>query len=169
MTSAILPSGAFYGVGQSRVSAGVSEAARQSVFQFKRSLLDKWRTASGQGAIFTTLPALDDSYREAEAQAQYGEQLMPSAGAMHEARELLEALPTWCSMPTPLIEPSGTIAFEWDLGPNRWMVLALKGTGTIEHSAILGRGNELWGTRNFAGTLGEHERRLLQDLMQLKA
>ncbi len=169
MTSATLPSGAFYGIGQSRVSAGVSEAARQSVLQFKRGLVDKWRTASGQAAIFTALPALGESYREAEAQAQYGEQTMPSAGAMQEAQELLEALPTWCSMPTPIVEPSGTIAFEWDLGPNRWMVLALKGTGTIEHSAILGRGNELWGTRNFAGTLGEHERRLLQDLMQLKA
>ena len=52
-----------------------------------------------------------------------------------------------------VIEPSGAIAFEWDLGPFRWLVFALKGTGTIEHSAMLGIGNEQWGTRNFAGTL----------------
>jgi hypothetical protein len=45
-------------------------------------------------------------------------------------------------------------------------VLALKGTGMIEYSAILGLGNEMHGTRNFAGTLGRHEIALLSELIQ---
>ena len=81
---------------------------------------------------------------------------------------MLEALPTWCAVPAPMIEPSGAIAFEWDLGPHRWLVFALKGIGTIEHSAMIGRGVELHGTTNFTGSLGKRERDLLQDLMQFK-
>ena len=87
---------------------------------------------------------------------------------MREAAALLEALPTWCAVPAPLIEPSGAIAFEWDLGPHRWLVFALKGIGTIEHSAMIGRGVELHGTTNFTGSLGKRERDLLQDMMQFK-
>ena len=71
-------------------------------------------------------------------------------------------------LPLECDAPSGAIAFEWDLGPKRWLVLALKGTGTIEHSAMIGLGNELYGTTNFSGTLGKRERALLQDLMQQK-
>lgn len=168
MTASAIAYGHPYRAGRSSVSAGVSEPAKHLASLFKRNVLDKFRTASGQSAIIIAIPALSDSYREAEAQAPYGDQSLPSAGAMHEAVELLEALPHWCKMPVPTIEPSGAIAFEWDLGPNRWLVLALKGTGTIEHSAIIGLGNELWGTRNFAGTLGKHEQRLLQDLMQMR-
>ncbi len=168
MTTATLTFGSQYHLGRSSVSGGVSEVARQSVTRFKQSVLDKLRTASWQGSIITTLPALAASYKEAEEQAQFEDQALPSAGAMKEAQELLEALPHWCATPMPTIEPSGAIAFEWDMGPGRWLVLALKGTGTIEHSAILGLGNERWGTGNFAGTLGAHERRLLAELMQLE-
>lgn len=49
MTSTALHIGAFCGVGQSRVSAGVSEAARQSVSQFRRSLLTR---SKGDGPLF---------------------------------------------------------------------------------------------------------------------
>ena len=87
---------------------------------------------------------------------------------MNEAYELLKALPQWCVAPYPIVEPSGAIALEWDLGPNRWLVLALKGTGKIEHSAMLGMGNEQSGTRNFSGALGGHESALLSELMQLR-
>jgi hypothetical protein len=67
-----------------------------------------------------------------------------------------------------MIEPSGAIAFEWDLGPSRWLVLALKGTGTIELSAILGLGSEIHGKTTFTGGLGRREIQLLRELVDLK-
>ena len=169
MTSATLTSaGQQFGFGTSSISAGVSDAAEHLASQLKRVLLDTVRTASGQAVILPTHMALRKGYKEAEELAQQGDQALPTPAAMREAHELLTALPQWCVAPLPIIEPSGAIAFEWDLGPNRWLVLALKGTGKIEHSALLGFGNEQSGTRNFAGTLGGHESALLSELMCMK-
>jgi hypothetical protein len=112
--------------------------------------------------------ALSAGYKEAEELSDHADQSVPTPAAMREAHELLAALPQWCVAPVPSVEPSGAIAFEWDLGPSRWLVLALKGTGTIEHSVMLGFGNEQSGTRNFAGALGRHELALLSELMNLK-
>ncbi|MGI0034943.1 MAG: hypothetical protein ACRD98_03625 [Nitrososphaera sp.] len=142
--------------------------ATQLTSQLTRVFLDSVRTASGQAVILPTQSALTEGYREAKEQARFGEQMLPSPAAMREANELLAVLPQWCVAPNPTIEPSGSIAFEWDMGPNRWLVLALRGTGTIEYSAVLGFGNERWGTTNFAGNLGRHELVLLTELMHLK-
>lgn len=156
------------GYGSSSISAGVSGAAEYLASQLKRVVLDRVRTASGQAVVLATHAALSEGYKEAKELVDHGDQTLPTPAAMREAHELLEALPHWCVAPAPMIEPSGAIAFEWDLGPNRWLVFALKGTGTIEHSAMLGLGNEQWGTRNFAGTLGRHESALLSELMHMK-
>ena len=168
MTTATLVYGYENSFSHSSISAGVSDPAKHLAALFKRSVQDTFRTATGQNPIISTIPALNESYKEAEIQARFGEQTLPAPAAMREAQELLEALPHWCAVPSPMIEPSGAIAFEWDMGPNRWLVLALKGIGTIEHSAMLGLGNELWGARNFAGALGRHEWTILKDLMQMK-
>lgn len=170
MTSATLTwSGQKLGSGTASLSAGVSETAEKLASQLKRVFLDGVRTASGQVVLLPTHTALREGYKEAAEQARHGDhQALPTPAAMREAHELLAALPQWCAVPAPIIEPSGAIAFEWDLGPDRWLVFALKGTGTIEHSAMLGTGNEQWGTRNFAGTLGRHESALLSELMQKK-
>lgn len=170
MTSATLASpGRHFGFGTSSVSAGVSDAAEHLASQLKTVFLDSVRTASGQAVILPAQAALSAGYQAAGRLAAGGEQDVPTPAAMREAHELLTALPQWCVAPVPAVEPSGAIAFEWDLGPGRWLVLALKGTGTIEHSAMLGVGNELYGTRNFAGTLGRHELALLSELMQPEA
>ena len=169
MTSTTLTSaGQQFGFGISTVSAGVSQAAEYLASQLRQVALDAVRTASGQAAILPTLMALIEQQREAETLARQGHQALPNPAAMREAHELLTALPQWCIAPRPVIEPSGAIAFEWDLGLNRWLVLALKGTGVIEHSSMLGLGNEQSGTRNFAGTLGRHEVALLSELMYIK-
>ena len=169
MTSATLSlTGQHLGLGTSSISAGVSDAAGHLASQLNRVVFDSIRTASGQAVVLAAHTALRDGYKEAEAHARHGDQTLPTAAAMREADELLTALPHWCVAPVPVIEPSGAIAFEWDLAPNRWLVFALKGTGTIEHSAMLGLGNEQWGTRNFAGTLGRHESALLSELTNLK-
>jgi hypothetical protein len=158
-----------YQPSSSTLSTGVSEVAQQLRGQLTRIVTEGMRTASGQSLFVHPRMALQESYREAAEQAQYGEQSLPSAAALHEAHEFLEALPPWAPTPVPLIEPSGAIAFEWDLGPERWLVFALKGTGTIEHSAKIGLGNEEWGTRNFSGDLGRREKGLLAELVQAKA
>jgi hypothetical protein len=170
MTSATLASpGRHFGFGTSSVSSGVSDAAEHLASQLKRVFLDSVRTASGQAVILPAQAALSTGYQEAGRLAAAGEQSVPTSAAMREADELLTALPQWCVAPVPTVEPSGAIAFEWDLGPSRWLVLALKGTGTLEHSAMLGLGNELYGTRNFSGTLGRYEMALLSELMQPEA
>lgn len=170
MTSATLTSsGRQFGFATSSVSAGVSDAAEHLASQLKQVFLDSVRTARGQSVILPAQAALSTGYQEAGRVASSGDdQILPSSAAMLEADEFLTALPQWCVSPAPIIEPSGAIAFEWDLGPGRWLVFALKGTGTIEHSAMLGLGNELYGTRNFAGTLGRHEISLLSDLMRVE-
>lgn len=167
MTTMTLTSGFHYGSRPPISTTGVSKSATLLANLVRRNVVDRWRSASGQGAFFAAISALGDSYEEAKIDAHSGEQLFPSPGAWREAQELLEALPHWCTPPSPVVEPSGAIGLEWDLGPHRWLILALKGTGTIEHSAVLGLGNELYGTTNFAGTLGKRERRLLLELMQL--
>jgi hypothetical protein len=168
VTTATLASpGRNFGFGMSSVSAGVSDTAEHLASQLKRVFLDTVRTASGQAVILPAQSSLSAGYKEATRLATGGdEQVVPTSAAMREADELLTALPQWCIAPAPTVEPSGAIAFEWDLGPSRWLVLALKGTGMIEYSAILGLGNEMHGTRNFAGTLGRHEIALLSELIQ---
>ena len=167
MTSMTLSRGFAYGLRPSVGTAGVSESATWLAELVQRTVYEKRRSASGQSAAFSAIPALGESYQEAAEEARAGEQRLPSPGALQEAKQLLEALPNWCAAPSPVIEPSGAIALEWDLGPRRWLVLALKGTGTIEHSAVLGLGNEFFGTTNFAGALGKRELGLLRDVMQL--
>lgn len=169
MTAAVLiPSGQMLGFGVCSVSAGVSEAAERVAEQLKRVFMDAMRTASGQAVVLPIHAALREGYEEAMKLAPHGDQALPSPSAIREADELLAALPQWCAAPNPVVEPSGAITFEWDLGPNRWLAFAVKGTGTIEHSAMLGLGNEQWGTRNFAGALDANGLTLLSELMRAK-
>ena len=150
------------------MTGGVSDVAQQISGHVKRMLTDAGRTASGQRLLIAQRTALMDNYAEAQAMAEHGESVAPTPATLREAHSLLAALPSWATTPSPTIEPSGAIALEWDLGPNRFLVFAVKGTGIIEHSAVLGLGNEYWGTKNFAGTLGKHELGLLVELMQMK-
>lgn len=169
MTAALLnSSGQTLGLGVCSVSAGVSEAAGRVAGQLKSVFMDAMRTASGQAFVLHIHAALHEAYEEAIRLAPHGDQALPSPSAMREADELLAALPQWCVAPNPVVEPSGAITFEWDLGPHRWLALAVKGTGTVEHSAMLGLGNEQWGTRNFAGALDSHGLKLLSELMRTK-
>ena len=151
------------------LASGVSDVAKQISGHFGRVLSDAVRTASVQRSMLEQRAALMDSYAEAQLLAQSGESTPPTPAALREAHSLLAELPEWAMSPGVLVEPSGAIALEWDLGPDRFLVFAVKGTGIIEFSAILGLGNESWGTKNFSGALGKTEVSLLFDLMQMKA
>lgn len=164
--------GAQSGWSPAALAGGVSDVARQISGHVVRRWTEASRTASGQRSLDEQRTALVDNYVEAQALAEHGDSSAPTPAALREAQSLLAALPPWAAtpaVPIPTIEPSGAIALEWDLGPNRFLVFAVKGTGIIEHSAILGLGNERYGTNNFAGTLGKHELSLLFDVMQVKA
>lgn len=165
-TAALTHDSRYLGAGTGRMTSGVSGVASFLEAQFKRLAFEKMRTARGQAAVLPSHSGLAESYREAKSLANSGEQVVPSPATLSEAFQFLEALPSWCEPPTPIVEPSGAISFEWDFGPGRWLVLAIKGTGAIEHSAMLGLGNEQYGTRNFAGRLGKHELGLLAEVMQ---
>ena len=150
------------------LAGGVSDVAQQIGSHFKRVLTEASRTATGQRLLYEQRAALMDNYAEAKALAEHGDSLAPSVATLREAHSLLTALPSWATAPCPIVEPSGAIALEWDFGLNRFLVFAVKGTGVLEHSAILGLGTERYGTSNFAGTLGKNELSLLVDLMQTR-
>ena len=168
-TATVSFSGSHIGWSSAALAGGVSDVARQISSQVIRVLADAGRTASGQRFLLAERAALMDNYAEAQALAERGESVAPTPATLREAHSLLAALPSWDAAPSPTVEPSGAIAFEWDFGPNCFLVFAVKGTGILEHSAILGLGNEYWGTKNFAGTLGKHELSLLVELMRMKA
>lgn len=75
-------------------------------------------------------------------------------------------LPDWVPMPTPLMESTGVIAFEWDFGPGRFFVLALNGTGKLEYSAIFGINDERFGVMSFAGVFPVGARLLLAEMVE---
>lgn len=106
-----------------------------------------------------------EEYREALALGDADGYSPPSQSALSEATNLVGSLPTWMLTPTPHIEPSGAIAFEWDVGPGRFFVLAVDGTGRIECSAILSAGDESHGVFNFSGTVPIRAQKLLAELL----
>jgi hypothetical protein len=64
------------------------------------------------------------------------EQIEPRPEAMKEALNLLTWLPTGLLPPAPVVEPRGTVAWEWE-GDGAHLILALNGTGMLQHSAII--------------------------------
>lgn len=113
------------------------------------------------------LDQLAEACAEATAQAADGEQYAPTAAAQFEAQQLVQALPSWCGRPQPIVENSGAIALEWDLHGGLWLVLAVKGIGTLEYSAIFADQTQDAGVWNFTGVLGAEPIALLRRLMQL--
>lgn len=74
---------------------------------------------------------------------QPDEQRAPSMEAMLEAFELLSRLPTDLRAPAPVVEPDGTVAWEW-YSPGRTLVLAVNGRRVVQHSSII-YGRRAWG------------------------
>jgi hypothetical protein len=74
---------------------------------------------------------------------QPDEQQPAIPAAFMEAMELLSRLPAQISAPSPVIEPDGTVAWEW-YGAGRTLVLALDGRRLVQYSAII-YGKKAWG------------------------
>jgi hypothetical protein len=147
-------------------SSGVSESAAQFRGRLRHFIEDAVRSATGQRRLMQPWLALLEQYGEAQTLAGDGEFSVPSDAAMREAELLMSALPPWAPPMTPLVEPSGTIALEWDVAPSRFLVLAVNGTGKLQHSAILGLGNEYHGSTNFSGALPDVALTLLASLLR---
>lgn len=122
------------------------------------------RTATGQRLHVQPLGALAEEVAVANQAAAIGEANVPSAAALREAHTFLDSLPDSILRPVPLVEPSGAIAFEWDFAPNRYLILAVKGTGVLEFSAATGAGRRTWGVTNFTGGLDDATLRMLLEV-----
>jgi hypothetical protein len=170
MSTATAPFGRpHWGYSSFASSGGVGDIANRIGTDIRDFASDAQRSATGQVRLVQPWAALVDEYSDARDLAGDGEFAVPSAAAMQEAKGLLEALPAWAPSPTPIVEPSGTIALEWDLGANRFLVFAVNGTGRLQHSAILGLGNEYYGSTNFTGALPLRAQTLLADLLLVQA
>ena len=148
----------------SRTSAGVSEVAAQLAESMRQVFGEYLRTARGQGLFASPSEELSTSIAEARNLAAIGEGNSPSAAALKEAHELLDSLPEAFARPVPTVEPSGAIGFEWDMGADKFLILALKGTGVLEFSVGTAPGERSWGVKNFAGRLDSQTLRVLAEL-----
>lgn len=105
--------------------------------------------------------------QQAEPVAQDWDLLAETQAALKQAQTLIESLPLATVAPTPLFEPSGAIALEWDVGAGRFFVVALDGSGHIDYSAILGPSDEHSGRVPFKGRLPERAATLLAELLPM--
>lgn len=134
-------------------SGAVSDAAR-AVFAASASALASYlRTARGQELSAVPKGKLDERLAMASEMAAIGEGQMPVAAAVAEAHALIDSLPEALNRPAPVVEPSGAIAFEWDLDPDHYAILAVKGTGVLEYSIATAPGERHWGYAPFTGRL----------------
>jgi len=113
-----------------------------------------------------TVQQLEAQLRESLALGTDKERVMPRQSALREAVELLAQLPAWAPPPHPVIEPTGAIGLEWDLGADRFFVLAVDGTGRIEYSAILGPGEDHYGTTLLSNSVPKRALDLLSELIR---
>jgi len=150
--------------GRASVSSGASDLARAMAERTKSAFADYLRTARGQHLFDGAKSELAASLVDARELASMGEGVAPSAAALKEAHDLIDSLPESFARPRVGIEPSGAIGFEWDFGPGRFAILALKGTGVLECSFSDGPGDETWGNKNFAGALDARTLRTLAEL-----
>ncbi|WKB51862.1 hypothetical protein [Eleftheria terrae] len=73
---------------------------------------------------------------------------LPSATAIEEAQRLLDLVTVEWPAPEVLAEPDGSISLEWEAGDHGWLALAVDGSGTVTHSAVI-EGDEYGQTETF--------------------
>jgi hypothetical protein len=167
MTTAVFRGGPHGGFGSRKTPTfGAGQIAGRLLEVGRQFFEDAARSAMGSIRWSDPLVQLFQSYDETRTLAGNGEYRLPSPAAVREAIELIESLPSWAPPPTPVMEPSGAIALEWELGHGRFFVLAVDGTGRIEYSAILGLGDENFGVVNFAGRIPPRAQALLVELIR---
>jgi hypothetical protein len=146
-------------------SAGTSEVARRLRTKFVAIIEDAARSATGEQRISSPIAQLLAGAKESRELSQHGEISAPTEGAIREAISLIESLPAWAPAPTPILEHDGAIGLEWEVGPGRFFLVAVDGTGRVEYSAILGVEGEYYGTTNFTGAMpGDAEALLARSL-----
>lgn len=105
---------------------------------------------------------LIEAFSQASKEAQTNEeQATPSLAALREAIALLGQLPESVEPPEPVIEPSGAVAWTWDFEDGRFLVLAVRGQGRVERSAVVD-GIESFGRSPLSDRLGHEEHLLLK-------
>jgi hypothetical protein len=88
---------------------------------------------------------------------------LPSPEAIAEAERLLSLVADWRA-PEVRAEPDGAIVLEWDAGEAGWLQLAVRGTGQLEHSAVID-GDEYTQSEPFEQALTPWAQHLLAKLL----
>jgi hypothetical protein len=110
--------------------------------------------------------ALPDSLTQALAEAQALAErgwTMPEPAAIAEAERLLALVAPWRA-PAVLAEPDGAIALEWEVGTHGWLQLRVRGSGQLEHSAVID-GDEYGQLEDFTDRLPPWAETLLKRLL----
>jgi len=153
-------------IGWREPSAGTSDVAHRLLTKLVGIIEDAARSATGEQRLRSPIAHLLAGAKESRELAQHGDVSAPTEGAIREAIALIESLPAWAPPPTPIMENDGAIGLEWEVGPGRFFLLAVDGTGRAEYSAILGVEGEHYGTTNFTGGMPADAEVLLARLLR---
>ncbi|TAN22260.1 MAG: hypothetical protein EPN33_08300 [Acidobacteria bacterium] len=108
-----------------------------------------WAPTASLGA---TLQELEEARTDASVPdwSDDGDEPMSAAGYA-QARRLVTALLPWGPRPDISTEPNGEPAFDWNFGPDRWLVASIDGVGRINFASRQGL-ERLGGTTYFFGS-----------------
>lgn len=118
----------------------------------------RWAASASLGA------ALRDLELVWEERAGLGEGAMQPQ-AYRQARAFLASLLPFAPHPDISADAEGEPSFEWDFGPDRWLVASIAADGRISYAASRGMERQR-GTTAFTGSLPETIASLLADLQR---
>lgn len=166
MTSSALLARDSIGTGYSGPYSSGASVDSEKIGQMFRNLIGHCLdSATGQARIADPQSDLIRLYQECNQDNWDGEGArLITPATLREAQRLLEVIPSSIRIPDFFPEPTGAIAFEWYLSPNRVYVLSLSGRRRLEYAGLLGNGGETHGHWFYGGELprlaGEHLREL---------
>jgi len=106
---------------------------------------------------------LNEALQEARELAGTRGWELPGDLAVGEAERLLALTLPLGPPPEVRAEADGAVALEWDAAARGWLCLWVRGTGTVEHGAVID-GDEFSKTEDFAQALPDWAGELLRRL-----
>lgn len=139
------------------VGNAVGDAAKWLESSFFRPAFLRLREADTWNRIAPCVEALQEIYAESSSSNWdgYGAEAV-TAGAVDEVFALLNSLPRSLPRPELTPEPDGSMALEWENGPNRLISLSVNGKGVIVYAGLIGKGSKAHGMEVFNDSLPEN-------------
>lgn len=128
-------------------------------------IADCWKSQLAHWAVSASLgAALRDLDRVWEERNHPGQGAVQPQAYL-QARAFLASLLPWAPHPDISADAEGEPSFEWDFGPDRWLVASIAADGSISYAANRGMERQR-GTTVFTGSLPETIASLLADLQR---